>query len=60
MKPEPTFAEKVASVDTLAELEGMKYGVKFEAERLGIPICEKKMALIATRRVEIQRERGAR
>lgn len=60
MKPEPTFEEKVAAVDTLAELEGMKYGVQFEAKRLGIPVCDKKLSAIARRRVEIQRERGAR
>jgi len=57
VKQEPTFEEKVASVDTLAELEGMKYGVEFEAKHLGVEVDPAKMAAIARRRVEIQQSR---
>ena len=60
MRDEPTFEQKVASADTLTELEGMKYGLQIEARTHGREVCQHKLHLIQVRRYEIQKERGAR
>lgn len=59
MKPEPTFEEKLAAMDTLTELEGVKYGLQIEAQVHGHEVDQGKMAALARRRAEIQKERGA-
>ena len=60
MRAEPTFEEKLAAMDTLTELEGVKVGLQIEAELHGYEVDTAKLGALARRRAEILTERGAR
>ena len=52
---EPTIAQKLAAISTLAEIEGFAYGLKLTEQD-----TPDNLRLVATRRYEIQKRMGHR